>query len=185
MSTATTEITQVPQGTWAVDPVHSRVEFEVEHNGALPFRGGFSDYEARLLADERGELAVEGAARVDSITADGDLGAHLRSPEFFDVERHPEITFRSERVELGEEGELAVEGELTIRGTARPVLARGRTGEPGVNLGGQAMLGVSLEATVDRHDFGLGWNMELPNGKKVLGDEVRLLVTLELVEGGG
>src|SRR5688572_14310063 len=113
MSTATETTTSAPAGAWSVDPVHSRVEFEVAHNGLSPYRGSFSDYEVRLEGADDGSIAVEGAAKVESISADGDLKAHLLSPEFFDAERHPEVKFRSQGVELGEDGELTVTGELT------------------------------------------------------------------------
>lgn len=180
MSTATATTT-TPLGTWKVDPVHSRVEFEVAHNGVQTYRGGFSDYEVRLVGSEDGSVAVEGSAKVASITGEDQLYGHLQSPEFFDAERHPEIKFRSTRVELGDAGELTVAGELTIRDTTREVEAKGRIAGPGTNLGGKTVVGVSLDTVIDRNEYGLGWNMDLPSGEKVLGDEVRLSVSLELV----
>ena len=176
-----TATTTTPQGTWSVDPVHSRVEFEVAHNGVQTYRGGFSDYDVRLVGSDDGSVAVEGSAKVASITGEDQLYGHLQSPEFFDAERHPEVKFRSTGVELGDGGELTVTGELTIRDTTREVEATGRISGPGANLGGQTVVGVSLGATIDRNDYGLGWNMDLPSGEKVLGDEVTLSVSLELV----
>jgi polyisoprenoid-binding protein YceI len=182
MSTATAE-TQAPSGSWSVDPVHSRVEFHVQHNGIAPYRGSFSDYDVRLVGEENGSVAVEGAARVASISGeDENLYGHLQSPEFFDTERFPEIKFRSTDVQLGDAGELTVTGDLTIRDQTKSVEARGRISGPGANLGGQNVVAVYLEAVVDRNEFGLGWNMDLPNGTKVLGDDVTLTVSLELVE---
>lgn len=184
--TTATETQSTPTGTWKVDPVHSRVEFEVAHNGGLQvYRGGFSDYDVRLVGSDDGSVAVEGAAKVASITGDGDLYDHLQSPEFFDAERHPEVKFRSTGVELGEDGALKVKGELTIRDTTREVEATGRISGPKPNLAGQNAVGVALETKVDRHDYGLGWNMDLPNGDKVLGDEVTLRVALELLAEEG
>lgn len=180
MSTATQT---TPTGIWTVDPVHSRVEFHVQHNGIAPYRGSFSDYDVRLVGEENGSVAVEGSAKVTSISGeDENLYGHLQSPEFFDAERYPEIKFRSTDVQLGESGELTVTGDLTIRDQTRQVEARGRISGPGANLGGQTVVGVYLEAVVDRNEFGLGWNMDLPNGAKVLGDEVTLTVSLELAQ---
>jgi polyisoprenoid-binding protein YceI len=176
-----TATTTTPQGTWSVDPVHSRVEFEVAHNGVQTYRGGFSDYDVRLVGSDDGSVAVEGSAKVASITGQDQLYDHLQSPEFFDAERHPEVKFRSTGVELGDGGELTVKGELTIRDTTREVEAEGRISGPGPDLAGRTVVGVSLATAIDRHDFGLGWNMDLPSGEKVLGDEVSLSVSLELI----
>lgn len=179
MSTAISR--RIPTGAWSVDKVHSRVEFEVEHLGMSSFRGSFRDYDARLVAGAG--VSVEGSAKVASVdVADENLEGHLLSPEFFDAERYPEIKFRSTSYELADDGALEVKGELTIRGTTVKVEAEGRVGEPSIDPSGNNRVGIVLETTVDRHDFGLDWNADLPNGKKTLGDEVRIAVTLELVE---
>lgn len=180
MSTAIAS--RIPTGAWSVDKVHSRVGFEVEHLGMSDFRGSFDDYDARLVAGFDG-FSVEGKARVESVNvADEQLEGHLLSPEFFDAERHAEIGFRSTAFELADDGALTVEGELTIRGTTERVEARGRVGEASIDPAGNNRIGIELETTVDRHRFGLDWNADLPNGRKALGEDVRLTVTLELVE---
>jgi polyisoprenoid-binding protein YceI len=184
MSTSTITA-RAPAGAWSVDRTHSRVEFEVEHNGISTFRGSFRDYDARLVIGADG-LGVEGAARVASVDVDDeDLEAHLLSPEFFDAERHPEIRFRSTGYELGDDGALEVTGELTVRGATERIIARGRLGEQIADAFGSDRITVELSTTVDRHRFGLDWNMELPSGGKVLGDEVLLRVVLELVADTG
>jgi polyisoprenoid-binding protein YceI len=181
-ATATATATRIPNGAWSVDKVHSRVEFEVEHLGMADFRGSFRDYDARLVAGLTG-ISVEGSARVESVdVADENLEAHLLSPDFFDAERHPEIKFRSTAYELSDDGSVRVEGELTIRGKTVKVEATGVVGEPSVDPQGSNRIGVALQTTVDRHEFGLDWNADLANGKKALGDDVRLSVSLELVE---
>jgi polyisoprenoid-binding protein YceI len=110
---------------------------------------------------------------------DPDLAAHLGSPEFFDTERHPYITFASTLVRA-ENGELVVDGELTIKGHTRPIEARGTITEPHVTLGDLEKLGLELEAIVDRTEYGLNWNAPLPKGGFALANEVKLLVNLEL-----
>lgn len=185
MSTVKEALPRVPNGSWSVDRTHSRVEFEVEHLGFAGFRGGFREYDARLVVGLTG-ISVEGTARVDSVDVDdSDLETHLLSPDFFDAERHPEIRFRSTGYKLDDDGELGVTGELEIRGHARKVEARGKISEPSLDPAGNRRVAVRLRTEVDRHDFGLDWNAELPNGKPVLGDEVRLEVVLELVEEAG
>jgi polyisoprenoid-binding protein YceI len=179
LSTATT---QIPVGSWNVDKIHSHVGFAVKHMVVSTFRGRFEDYDATLVSAEDGTLTLEGSVRADSIVVkDENLAAHLKSPEFFDTERHPEITFSSTLVRT-EGGELIVDGELTIKGHTRPIEARGTITEPVVTLGDYVKLGVELEATVDRTEYGLDWNAPLPKGGFALENEVKLQVNLELLK---
>lgn len=184
MSEATTTPTGPLTGAWSIDPVHSRVEFEVDHLGVSTFRGQFKQYSGELVVDDEGELVMEGAVQADSVALEGDLRQHLLSPDFFDAERYPELRFRSTTVEFDEAGEITVAGELTIRDKTATVTAHGEIGEPGLNPTGDAVVGVRLETEIDRTDYGLGWNMKLPNGRRALADEVRIVVSLELVSMG-
>jgi polyisoprenoid-binding protein YceI len=109
------------------------------------------------------------------------LEAHLLSPEFFDKDQAPEISFESSKVAL-DDGRLVVEGELTVKGNTRSVVAKGDINGPIPGPDGNDRLGIDLETTVDRHDYGLDWNMDMPDGSKMLGDEVTLTVHLELVK---
>ena len=174
----------VPTGTtWTVDPVHSTVGFAVKHMVVSTFRGRFEDYDATLTADADGRLRLEGRVAADSIVVkDERLAEHLKSPDFFDTERHPDITFASTLVRA-ENGELIVQGELTIKGNTRPLQARGTLTEPLLGLGDIEKMGLELEATVDRTEYGLTWNAPLPKGDGVaLANEVKLLVSLELAK---
>src|ERR1700755_2175481 len=123
MSTLESTNTLAPAGSaWAVDPVHSNVTFEVEYAGVSTFRGSFSDFDATL---EGSTLA--GSARVASVDVkDEQLAGHLQSPDFFDAERHPEITFRTDRLTVADDGALTGAGELSIKGVTRPVELKGR-----------------------------------------------------------
>jgi polyisoprenoid-binding protein YceI len=173
--------TPVPAATtWTVDPVHSTVGFAVKHMVVSTFRGRFETYDATLTAAEDGTLRLEGRVGADSIAVkDENLAAHLRAPDFFDTERHPEITFASTLVRAAD-GELIVDGELTIKGHARPIEARGTLTEPHVTLGDIEKVGLELEAIVDRTEYGLTWNAPLPKGGFALANEVKLQVSLEL-----
>jgi polyisoprenoid-binding protein YceI len=174
--------TQIPAGTWSADKVHSSVGFAVKHMVVSTFRGRFEDFDATLVTGEDGTLRLEGAVKADSIVVkDENLAAHLKSPEFFDTERYPEITFTSTLVRA-EGGELIVDGELTIKGHTRPIEARGTITEPVVTLGDIEKLGVELEATVDRTEYGLNWNAPLPKGGFALDNDVKLVVSLELLK---
>lgn len=180
MSTETITRQKIPAGTWAVDPVHSSIGFAVTHNGVTTFRSGFEHYEARLGGGE--QPGLEGAVEVESLAIDEEmLKGHLLSPEFFDVQRFPRLRFASSELRIEEDGTLLALGELEIRGEKRKVEAGGRFARLGEDLAGKERLGISLEATVDRRDFGLDWQAELPSGGEVLDYAVTISVDLELV----
>ena len=179
MSTKTIE-QAVPAGTWTVDPVHSSVTFAVTHNGVSTFRSGFETYEARLTGGEAPSL--EGTVDVAGIEIDEQqLKGHLLSPDFFDAERFPQIGFRSTELSVGEDGTVRLLGELDIRGETREVEASGKFAEIGASLDGAPRVGLSLAATVDRRNFGLDWQAELPGGGEALDYAVSIAVELELV----
>jgi len=173
----------IPAGTYAVDPVHSSITFAITHNGVATFRSGFGTYEARLSGGDAPRL--EGTVEVDSIQIEEEqLKGHLLSPEFFDAERYPRLRFESTDLDVGDDGSVGLRGELEIHGERREVEASGKFGRLGADLGSNARVGLSIAATVDRRDFGLDWNAELPSGGKVLDYAVEIAVELELVEEG-
>lgn len=180
MATKTVPEQGIPAGTWQLDPVHSTARFEVTHSEVSTFRGGFGSIDARLVGGE--DPVLEGSVDAASIDiAEEQLKGHLLSPEFFDVERTPKVRFRSSELRVGEDGELEVQGTLEIAGATREVAASGRVGHVPAFLDGKARLGLTLEAKVDRSDFGLDWNADLPSGGKALGYEVGILASLEFV----
>jgi polyisoprenoid-binding protein YceI len=175
---------EIPAGTYAVDPVHSSVGFSVVHNGVSTFRSGFGAYEARVTGGD--EPSLEGSVDVASVEiSEEQLKGHLLSPEFFDAERHPRLRFSSSELDVGEDGSVTVRGGLEIRGETHEIEVSGRFAQLGADLGGKARVGLSLEARVDRRDFGLDWNAELPSGGQVLDYEVEIAVELELAEEDG
>src|SRR5438132_5412566 len=162
MSITTDTMQALPVGTWALDPVHSTIGFEVDYLAGA-FRGQFREVNARL--DTTGETPVlTGSARVASVDVkDENLAAHLQSPEFFDAERYPELQFASRELER-DGGQLAVRGDITIRGVTKPVELSGTISEPITDAYGRERIGLKLETAVDRTEFGVNWNMPLPNG---------------------
>jgi polyisoprenoid-binding protein YceI len=176
MST-TEQITRIPTGTWNVDPVHSDVGFRVSYSGAGTFRGSFDDFDA-TLTDGR----LEGVAKVASVRVDDpNLAGHLQSPDFFDAEQHPELRFASKRIERDGDA-VTIEGELTLRGVTRPVAITGTVVGPTPDAYGNERLAFDVETIVDRRDFGIDWNLELPTGQPALGNDVKIAANLALVQ---
>ncbi len=178
---AQTVAQQIPTGTYVVDPVHSSINFAIAHNGVATFRSGFAAYEARLTGGE--EAKLEGTVDVAGIEIDEEqLRGHLLSPDFFDAGRYPQLRFSSSELSVDADGTATLRGELEIRGETREVEASGKFGQLGADLAGNSRVGLSVAATVDRRNFGLDWNAELPSGGEVLDYEVAIAVELELVE---
>jgi len=171
---------QVPAGTWTVDPIHSGIHFAITHNGIATFRSGFEDYSVTLTGGEAPKLV--GSVEVESIEIDEpQLKGHLMSPDFFDAERFPQVKFSSTELTVEDDGSVRLAGDFELHGETRRVEATGRFAQLGADLGGNERVGLSLATAVDRRDFGMGWNAELPKGGDVLEYEVAINVELELV----
>ena len=169
--------TVIPTGTFNADRVHSSVAFEVEYMGIGAFGGTVTDFEATL---ENGRLA--GSARIESLeTKDENLHAHLMSPEFFDAERHPVVSFSTEHAKL-DGPNVELEGEITIKGITKPATLTGTIVGPTTDPYGNERYGLKLETEIDRTEFGITWNNDMPNGTKALADEVTLKADLSLVK---
>ena len=167
-------------GTYHAMPTPSAIVFAVRHSGVFSYRGSLSEVAATLRGDGDA-LTLEGSARVDSISVvePEAMRASVLGPEFFDAERHPEITFRSTAVHLDDDGLAAVDGELMIRGVTRPVTATGRYAPPRHAPFGE-IAGLQLRTSFDRREFGFDWQMELPGGGVAVGWEVELDIDLLL-----
>lgn len=177
MSTTDTQ-QAIPTGTWNADPVHSTIGFAVKYMSGT-FQGSFSKVEASFV-----DGVLRGSADVASVQVkDENLEAHLQSPDFFDAERTPQITFESEQITRSGD-DVSVSGELTIRGHTEPIEARGQITEPIGDPFGNQRFGLPLEATVDRTRFGLKWNNPLPSGDAALSNDVTIIVDLQLVQSG-
>lgn len=178
--TAADTATRLPVGTWRSDPTHSSASFAVKHMVVATFRGSFDDIDATLTVDEHGAAELEGKVSTGSVAVkDENLQAHLGSPDFFDTERYPELSFVSKAIRRDGE-ELVLDGDLTIKDQTHPVEARGTITDPTETLGGAIKIGVTLETIIDRTNYGLNWNAPLPKGGVTLADDVKLTVELEL-----
>jgi polyisoprenoid-binding protein YceI len=181
MSTIAATKTALPTGTWNIDPVHSQVAFAVEYMIGT-FRGSFSPVEGELTAADDGTAELTGSAAATSVKVqDENLGTHLLSPEFFDAERAPKITFSANDI-VRDGDNVTVNGELTIKGSTQPVTLTGTIADPIEDAYGNDRIGLSLQTVVDRTKFGLNWNLPLPNGKPALANDVTLTADLYLVK---
>jgi polyisoprenoid-binding protein YceI len=173
----TEQTTQIPTGTWTLDPVHSSIGFGVNYSGVGTFRGTFGVFDAKLV-DGR----LEGVAKVGSVKVDDEnLTGHLQSPDFFDAEQYPELRFVSKSIER-DGARVSIQGDLTLRGVTHPVEISGSVTGPLENAYGQQRIGFDLETSVNRRDYGIAWNMELPGGGQALGDDVVITANLALVQ---
>ena len=182
MSTPT--LTVAPAGTWNLDPVHSRVDFEVSYLAGT-FKGEFHEIGAELTVDvERASLA--GTAKVASVDVkDENLSAHLQSPDFFDAERHPELRFAAQDIRLDGDGKISAGGELTIKGVTKRIAVTGTVSAPIADPYGNDRIGLNLATKIDRTDFGVDWNNPLPSGDPALANDVTILAELQFVKPGG
>ena len=178
MSTISEIRTALPTGNWQVDPVHSTVGFSVKHMVVANFRGGFATFDVTL--DEQG---IRGTVDVASVSVtEENLNGHLLSPDFFDAERNPQLSFASTAIAVDGDT-LDIDGELTIKGVTKPVKITGTVSGPVTHpFDGSSRLGLELETVIDRTAFGLDWNAPLPTGGFAVGNDVKLIAELELVE---
>jgi polyisoprenoid-binding protein YceI len=171
---------------WNIDPSHSAAEFKVKHMMIANVKGHFSKITGVLTRDESNvanssvEVSIE-AASIE--TRDAQRDAHLKSPDFFDVEKHPFLTFKSHTVKKVHDGELSVEGDLTIHGVTRNVTfdVEGPT-PPAKDPWGNTRIAVSANTKINRKDFGLTWNSALETGGILVGDEVTISLDVEFVK---
>ncbi len=186
MSTLATPQTAATTTTWNIDPVHSVAEFRVKHMMISNVKGQFAKVTGALTRDEsdptnsRVEASIE-AASIETRDAQRDL--HLKSPDFFDVEKFPTLSFKSTSIRLVRDGELAVEGDLTIRDITRKVLfsVEGPT-LPAKDPWGNTRVAVSATTKINRKDFGLTWNTALETGGILVGDEVTITLDVQFVK---
>lgn len=167
---------------WSVDAAHTRIGFSVTHMVVSEVDGEFKKATGKVLLDEADltkssvELEID-AASVDTGNADRD--AHLRNGDFFDVEKHPKITFKSTQIKKAGKA-YKVTGNLTIRGVTKPVTLDVEITQAVTNPWGKQVRGVKVKGKINRQDFGVAWNKALDKGGLVVGQEVTFNIKLEL-----
>jgi polyisoprenoid-binding protein YceI len=176
----------VPAGTWSVDPAHSSVEFSVKHMGIATVRGRFREFEGSvIIGEDLTSSRATGSVKVASIdTGEPDRDAHLRSPDFFDADRFPEIAFESTRVEPIDDESSRVFGNLTMHGITREVkldvVYEGADTDPW----GNERVGLSAVGVLKRSDFDMKFNQALGSGNMLVGDKVNIALDISAVRQG-
>lgn len=173
--------------TWTLDPAHSAVTFSVKHMMVTTVRGGMRirDLELAFDPDDLGASSVRVSLDVASIdTGQPMRDNHLRSADFFDVERFPTIRFVSRGIRRAGD-DYVIEGDLTIRDVTRPVVLEAEYAGTVPNLKGGLSAGFSARTKVNREDFGLTWNVALESGGVMVGKDVKIEIDLEVVSAEG
>jgi polyisoprenoid-binding protein YceI len=173
----------IPTGTWTIDPSHSSVEFTVKHMGIATVRGQFTQFEGTIESD--GERAsVTGTVDASSVTTHNQQrDEHLASNDFFGVEENPQITFKAESLELGEDGTVKIPGQITLKGVTKEIELTGDYAGAGVDPWGNERVGLEVSTKLDRRDFGLEWNQPLAGGGLLVSNGVTLMLSASAVKG--
>jgi polyisoprenoid-binding protein YceI len=182
MSTATAAPTAT---TWKIDPSHSHVEFSVRHMMITNVKGRFSGVEGTVRLDESNPSFADVDVRIDVSTIDTrepQRDTHLRSADFFDVDKFPHITFASKRPLSRNGSEFKLVGDLTMHGVTREVVLDVTEEGRGKDPWGGDRIGFSATTKVKRSEFGLTWNQALETGGMLVSDDVKILLELELVK---
>lgn len=193
MSTTTTATpasgtaTETGKTTWVIDTAHSHVGFGIKHLMIATVRGSFTQVHGTVTVDEKDPTSanIDIAVTTPSVTTgDEKRDGHLRSPDFFDVERYPSMTFRSKRVEAKSNDTFRVVGDLTIRDVTREVVLDvdmlGRAKDPW----GKEHAAFEATTKIKRGDYGLTWNAALESGGVLVGDEVKISIEAQLLKQG-
>jgi len=170
---------------WKIDSAHSSVEFSVRHMMIAKVKGSFHSFDANITADPEDltTASIEFTVNVSSVdTRNSDRDAHLRSPDFFDADHHPKITFKAVSIQKTGDNEYAVTGDLTIRGVTNPETFKVVYEGGGKDPWGNEKAGFSVEGKINRTKYGLVWNAALETGGVLVGEDVNITLEIEAVK---
>jgi len=173
------------QSTWEIDPVHSSVQFGVRHLMISTVRGKFPKFTATAVGDEKdaAHASVEASIDVASIdTGEPKRDGHLKSADFFDVEKYPAITFKSTKVEAAGERRFKLHGDLTMHGVTKPVVLDVEATPEVKGMRGETRAGAHATTKINRKDFGINWSKSMDGGGVVVGDDVDVTIEVEGVK---
>ena len=171
--------------SWTVDPMHTQVEFSAKHMGLMTVRGHFTSVRVAVDLDEDDFTAASVEATIDTgslITNDARRDAHLKSPDFLDVEQFPTMTFKSTRIERAAHDQYKMAGDLTIRNVTRPVTLEVVYSGQAKDPRGGVHAGFSAHTSINRKDWGLTWNVALETGGLLVSEEVKLALEVEVIK---
>jgi polyisoprenoid-binding protein YceI len=176
--------TQPETATWQLDPSHSSVEFSVKHLMITTVKGSFAGIEAEIVGAESAPTKARVKATIDAATIttkNEQRDTHLRSADFFDVEKYPTITFAGKRIDGDALGDFKLVGDLTIHGVTKEITLDGSFGGQAKDPWGGTRAAYTLNGKIRRADFGLTWNQALEAGGVVVSDEVKISVEAQFV----
>ena len=183
---ATTASSPASTITWKLDPAHSSAEFKVKHMMISHVKGTFSGLSGTLSEHTVDPTlsAIDASIDVSTInTGDPQRDAHLKSADFFDAEKYPNMTFKSTKVERKGDAEYRVTGDLTVHGVTKPVtFAVDGPSAPGKDPWGNTRIGLSATAKINRKDFGLNWNAALETGGFLVGEDVQIALEAQFIK---
>ena len=171
--------------TYKIDPVHSSANFVVRHMMITNVRGAFSGVEGTIAydLDNPSESSIDVVIDASKInTLDDQRDAHLRSPEFLDVEKYPTLEFKSTKIEPAAAGDWKITGDLTIRGVTKQVVLKAEITSETKDVWGKTRIGASGTTKIKRSDFGLTWNAALELGGVAVGDELKIELEISAVK---
>jgi polyisoprenoid-binding protein YceI len=180
MSIHATPATAIPTGTWTVDQAHSKVGFAVKHMGIATVRGEFKDFEGTLeIADDLSSAKAYGTVKPASVdTNEPQRDAHLRSPDFFDADTYPELTFESTNIEAVNEDTFRITGNLTLHGVTNEIVLSAEVHGTDVDPYGNEKVGLEITGQLSRGEFGMKFNQALGSGNMLVADKVKLALDI-------
>ena len=180
-----TTLTETALDTYTIDPAHSRLSFIVRHMGFSKVRGSFEQFEGvvRMKQDDLSTIEAEGTVQTDSVTtSDEKRDAHLRSADFFEVEKHPTITFQSTEVRNVDGDSFTLVGDFTLHGVTKQIELKGTFLGTGTDPWGGTRIAIEAETTLNRKEYGLNWNAVLESGGFLVSDDVRIALEIQAVQ---
>ena len=184
MSTQTSLATGIPVGTWSVDPAHSKVGFAVKHMGIATVRGEFTEFEGTLeIGEDLTTAKAYGTVNTQSVdTNETQRDDHLRSPDFFHAEEHPELSFESTKIEPLDDEEFRITGNLTVHGVTNEIVLHADVQGTDVDPYGNERVGLEVTGQLSRGEYGMKFNQALGSGNMLVGDKVKLALDISAIK---
>jgi polyisoprenoid-binding protein YceI len=170
---------------WQIDPAHSEIQFSAKHLMISTVRGRFNEFSGTVEGDEANPAVAKVEVKIDAstlVTGDEKRDTHLRSPDFLDVEKFPNLTFKSTRVEVTDDSHAKLYGDLTIRDVTNPVVLDVEYAGQAKTPWGTISAGFNASTKINRKDWNLNWNVALETGGWLVGDQITINIELELIK---
>ena len=184
MTTTTSASTIAPTGTWSIDSAHSQVGFAVKHMGIATVRGEFKEFQGTLeIGESPSSSKAYGTVNVQSVdTNEPQRDAHLRSPDFFDAQQYPELSFETTSIEALDDEEFRITGNLTLHGVTNEVVLHADVQGTDIDPWGNERVGLEITGQLSRGDYGMKFNQALGSGNMLVADKVKLALDISAVK---